>query len=449
MKPQHHQARPRLEFLESRQLLSNSSSAALFVPPMMADDGTAVSFGLTPTSVTEITIVSLPAVDTQAASLDFGRPGDSHAIETSMTAGRPLGNDDFAAVGHGDDFIYFTGFTAPQYSFGWSGSQGYDSANLTPPPDTQPLGDSSTPSDSSGKSLPSNNLGDDSFSGTTPSLAPTHGSFLGQGGPATPTYEAPVNNGPGYYGPIDTGSFVTKFVSDQAASTGGNVLTLSESSSFSTVSPVRTQFTPAKQANPVIPTADSTISSSVHSIVAAGSVTTTPGSDRLVPLGSLPPATERRLADSATASSPLTGLAGNPDDAPGLTGNTSTPTVPPRTGSEALPPASADKDGNATEAATPALESAPLPSPQGAGLLDGQLPLGLAGLESALQALTGAQATGRSTSNLLMRCLLIGSWALGAALAWAMVRRKSSLPEVGLCDTLNLGRSGPPEEELS
>ncbi len=443
-KPQHHQARLRLELLESRQLLSNSPSAALFVPPMTADDGAAVSFALTPTSVTPMTIISLPLAGEQVVSWDFGRVGDGYAVWIPMTEGRPLGNEDFSAFGHGGDGGYFSGFTISQYSFGWFGSQGYDNANPSPPPGTRPLGDPSTPSHPFGNISATNNLGDDSYSGTTPPGSATRGSLLGQGNPFTPAPVAPVRNGPFDNGPIDTGSFIAKFVTEQVTSSSSNVLAVSEPSSLSAVSPARTQIVSAKQTSPVIAVSDTTISSSAHSTQVAGSVTAT--ADRIVPLGALPGATERRLADSANASSPLTALAGNPDDVPGLTGNAPTPVAPPRTGSETLPPPqTADKDGNATEEATPA----PLLLPQGAGLLDGELPLGLAGLESALRALTGSQATGRSTSNLLMRCLVIGSWVLGAALAWAVLRRQSSLPEAGLGDALALGRSGPPEEELS
>jgi hypothetical protein len=447
-KPQHHQARLRLESLESRQLLSNSPSAALFIPPMMADDGAAYSFALTSTSVTEMTIVSLPPAGEQVVSWDVGRLGDGHAVWGPMTEGRPLGNDDFSSVGRGDDFSYVTGFTTPQYSFGWFGWQEYDNADLSPPPSTRPLGGPSTPANPSGNIPATNNLGDDSYSRPTPPLSPTRGSLLGQGTPVTPAPAAPVNNAPIDDGPIDTGTSTVKFVVEQLTGPNTNVLAVSEPSSLSGVSPARTQIVSAKQTSPVIAVSDATISSSVHSTPVAGSVTTT--ADRIVPVGSLPGAQERRLADSANASSPFTAPGGNLDDAPGLTGNSPTPAAPPPTGSETLPPPqTAGKDGNATEDATPALDSSPLPLPQGADLLDGELLLGLAGLESALRALTGSQATGRANSNLLMRCLVIGSWVVSAALAWTVIRRRSSLPESGLGDALSLGRSGPPEEELS
>jgi hypothetical protein len=94
------------------------------------------------------------------------------------------------------------------------------------------------------------------------------------------------------------------------------------------------------------------------------------------------------------------------------------------------------------------LASVPLPLPQGAGLLDGELPLGLAALERAVRALTGSESTAPSHSTFLLRCVVVGSWLLGAVLAWAVVRRKSQVPEITLNHDGGLGRAVPIEEEL-
>ncbi len=440
-----HQARPRLELLENRQLLSNTPSTALYVPPMMAGDGAGFSYVLTPVSATELTIVSLPTtVGERMDSRDLGRPGDGYAVWMPMSEQGPMGNDGFATAWRGDDTVYFSDFTISQYSFDWVGWQGYEYSSPTPPPGTVPLGDQPTPSSPSGTISSGNKLGDDSYSQSPPPLAPTRGSLLGQGTSATPTPAALANNTLVYDSPIDEVTIVVKVVSEPVVSASSNVLAVSEPSSLSAASAAHSQLGSLKQTGPVIPVSDATTSGSMHLLPSAGNVTTTP--DRVVLVGSLPGATERRLADAVSASSPFITASSNPDDilAPG--GKVATPIAPATTGADTQPP-TADKDGNATEEATPALESTPLPQPQGAGLLDGELPLGLAGLESALRALTGTETTGRASSNLLMRCLALGSWLLSAALAWAVLRRQSSLPEAGLDDTLSLGRAGPPEEE--
>jgi hypothetical protein len=420
-----------------------------------------------------ITIVSVSVATERAVSYDFGEIGNTSWSWNSMMEFGALPNEDFSRVWQGDsengvftsgdfsrawqgeDGSYFMEFASPPYSIGWFREPEYDSAQFMAPPDTVPLGPSKS-ANPPGSLTGNNNLGIESPPLTPPPSSPSHGTLLGPSTPGTTAPPIPTNNGFAGQGPGETFIVFVSVVPEAVTITNSGVSTTSEASpslasslpSLPSTSLSRTPVVSAKQTGPVIAATDAALNISVRSTPAVGSVTTT-SPDRAVVVGALPTVTDRRPVDSSNASGPIAVVVGKADGALGPSGNESTPSTAPRTGPVTLPPQqTTGEDSSATEETPPALDAAVLPLPQGAGLLDGEFPLGLAGLESALRALTGAEATGRSESNLLLRGVVLGSWMLSATLGWAVIRRRSSLPEVGLGDALSLSPAGPPEEEL-
>jgi hypothetical protein len=219
-------------------------------------------------------------------------------------------------------------------------------------------------------------------------------------------------------------------------------------SSTPVASLARSLVASTKPSSSVVSPVDPTLGESAHATpVSAGAVST--AAERIAFVGSLPIAVERRLADSSAAL-PLAAAVGNPDGSGALAGSESTPGSSRPTGPGASrPERPGDEDSSAFEESTPELATAPLPLPQGAGLLDGELPLGLAALERAVRSLTGSEATGRSETPLLLRWVVAGSWMLGAVLAYALARRQSAPQEIALGDKYIPGQAVGVEEDLT
>lgn len=88
----------------------------------------------------------------------------------------------------------------------------------------------------------------------------------------------------------------------------------------------------------------------------------------------------------------------------------------------------------------------PLPSPQAAGLLAHGLPFGLAALDRAIRALTEPEGAADYGGSALVHWLGLASWLLGAGLAYAVARGRSSLPAPALLGRgLSEGRDLSPE----
>jgi hypothetical protein len=181
------------------------------------------------------------------------------------------------------------------------------------------------------------------------------------------------------------------------------------------------------------------------SLIANASAIAT-AADRAAFLGQMA-AVERRLT-SEPLSTPLAMAVSSESNR-----DESTSSLLPRaTGTEAIPEnrlPNPELARRASEEARQEFASAPLPAPVGAGLLDGELPFGLAALDRAVRALTEGEIVGSGGLTVLVRCAVVSSGLLGVGLAWVMARRRPGLAAIALDDVGGLGEGLLDEEDPS
>jgi hypothetical protein len=88
-----------------------------------------------------------------------------------------------------------------------------------------------------------------------------------------------------------------------------------------------------------------------------------------------------------------------------------------------------------------------IPPAEGAGLLPGGLPFGLAALARAVRALTEPEAKAGDRGLILLRWLGLCSWLVGAGLGYLVLRRRSR-PTAALPGPGTLGATTLREEDL-
>jgi hypothetical protein len=459
-------ARLCIEILESRRLLSQSPILTYSgsTAPTVPSAGIVSSFTPSSTSTTSLGIVSSqPSGQESTASVDgFGTndAGTSKVLGLSASSTQPAntladtGSDqgDFSgstgSAGSTTSGLSEGSVLSQQSGFGGNTDQG--SWQNTTASSGQGASAASFYQGGEPRRViflhPINSTQQDgnTGSGTTPpsSVVPsdTTNNTNEQGG-------VPASNGPVDQAPTVTLTITVVVTTTTQDDTGTNSQANVQTDEPS-VPVAKTPLASTKQADTVAAASDSAIVTTVRAAaVAPSAVITQTGPDHGNLVAPSPPASERRMADSMSSPIALGAVNGRPE-APGRPPDAeSTPPANERTVTGALPGSVADS--GATSESSAELATAPLPLPQGAGLLDGQMPPGLAALERAIRALTGEDLSGRTDASFLLRCVVFSSWMFGAVLAWAVARRKSAPPEIALTDACRLGDGLPLEEDQS
>jgi hypothetical protein len=434
--------RLRLEVLENRELLSATPIPAYSVPADVVYEGSIYSSTFTLSSSDPITIILESTQTGQMNSGDSARLWNAAASKVESDGYSVLNP---SSNWQGESSEHFTHFATMYYI----GSVGNESNTIQTPANVS----SNETTSQTVQTTPSHGTlitsvpADQAAPVTPPSILPAKSDLPTSGSSTTPPVFGPFSGLSGD-GSTDTIVIDIKITVEQVNVTSSSSPLVSEVAS---VPLPRTQVASAKQAGLVIPAADPALSTPVRPSTSGSTVSPATGPDRTGFVGPLPLVAERRTGESSTSPLPafLVAPAVTPEVPVRLAGNEWTSVSVQPTRMNALPPQrTADEETSTQTDATSEFASVALPLPEGAGLLDGEMPFGLAALERAVRALTGSESTSASDAAVLLRCVVLGSWMLGASLAWAVARRNSALPEIVMDDAYNLGRGVPLEEDL-
>jgi hypothetical protein len=330
--------------------------------------------------------------------------------------------------------MYFVASIVPEHGIDHAPALGTETASQPLPP----ISSSSAPASGTPENEPP--------AGPVAPVLPASSGFPADSN-STTSMLAPINIGLTAAGQVETSTTAGRLASEPATAASGGASLASEVSSAAVVRPSAAS---TRQIGPAVVVSDSTTINSSRSTPVPGNATTAANPDRVAVAGPLPLLADHRTVESPSSTFPtfLVSTVGFDDSLRRPDNEFAWVALRP-TGSEALANRrTTDQDDSALAESVPDLAYAPLPAPERAGLFDGELPFGLAALENAVRALLGSDSSNRSDASFLLRGVVVGTWMMGATLAWTVARRKSRQLDADLCDTYGLGQFVPVEDEL-